>query len=100
MLLEPEAKAIQKAFRPGVLAVAGRKAPAGQHGGFPGHTLAMASFHVRAQFLALEQASLCGGARPLAVDRVQSSSSDGRLFSSHQRRPVNSLWLTRSMGAS
>ena len=50
MLLEPEAKAIQKAWRASLLAFAADKAPAGQHGGFPGHTLSMVAFRVRAHW--------------------------------------------------
>ena len=62
MLLEPEAKAIQKAWRASLLAFAADKAPAGQHGGFPGHTLSMVAFRVRAHFLALRHRGMCGGA--------------------------------------
>ena len=62
MLLEPEAKAIQKAWRVNLLAFAAGKAPAGQHGGFPGHTLSMVAFRVRAHFLALCHRGMCGGA--------------------------------------
>ena len=62
MLLEPEGKAIQKAWRASLLAFAAAKAPAGQHGGFPGHTLSMVAFRVRAHFLALRHRGMCGGA--------------------------------------
>ena len=61
MLLEPEAKAIQKAWRPRLLQAAAERSPHGQHGGFSGNTLSMVSFRVRAHFLALKQQGMSGG---------------------------------------
>ena len=61
MLLEPEAKAVQKSFRPALAALAQTQACEGQHGGFSRQTLAMVSARAKAHYLFLQQHSLCGG---------------------------------------
>ena len=61
MLLEADAKAIQRAFRPHLLAAfQGVKAP-GQFGGLPGNQLSLPSFLVRGHLLFLQARNLSGG---------------------------------------
>ena len=62
MLLEPEGKVVQKAWRPNLLQVTAQRSPPGHHGGFPHNTPSMVSFRVRAHLLALRQQGLSGGA--------------------------------------
>ena len=62
MLLEPEAKAVQKSWRPSFWDAAACCTPAGHHGGFPANTLSVVSFRVGAHFLALKQRGMSGGA--------------------------------------
>ena len=62
MLLEPESKALQRAYRPALLSAVKTVGSVGQHGGMPGQTLQMASFRVRAHFLHLKNHNISGGA--------------------------------------
>ena len=61
MLLEADAKAVQKAFRPALTNIAGQSLCPGQHGGFPGQTLSMVSARVKAHFAHLKYTGLLGG---------------------------------------
>ena len=61
MLLEADAKAMQKAFRPGLMAVYGSARAPGQFGGMPGNQLSLPSFLVRGHLLFLQARSLSGG---------------------------------------
>ena len=62
LLLESDAKALQKAMRDSLVTAMERGRADGQHGGLPGHTLAMPAAAVRAHFLHLHNSGGSGGA--------------------------------------
>ena len=62
LLLESDAKALQKSMRDSLVETMERGRASGQHGGLPGHTLAMPAAAVRAHFLHLNHSGGSGGA--------------------------------------
>ncbi|CAE7600876.1 unnamed protein product [Symbiodinium natans] len=61
MLLEADAKAVQRAFRPKLLQVFCQGRPFDQYGGVPGCPLTLPAFLARSHFAALRAKGECGG---------------------------------------